>query len=62
MLMLTSDFSIRIQYNIQIIAQVRRKSAQSSQYSLLMESLTSASAVGVRGAMIHLKGTGCLIR
>ena len=30
--------------------------------SLLTESRMSASAVGVRGVIIHLKGTGCLLR
>ena len=29
---------------------------------ILTESWTSASAVGVRGVMIHLKGTGCLLK
>ena len=29
---------------------------------LLTDSRTSASAVGDRGVMIHLKGTGCLLR
>ena len=27
-----------------------------------MESRTSAAAVGVRGVMLHLKGTGCLFK
>ena len=74
--MLTSDVSI--QHNIQIrvmFALVRRNRKDAGEHhhdqssrrsqslqSLLTESRTSASAVGVRGVMIHLKGTGCLLR
>ena len=40
----------------------RQSSLQSSQLSLILtDSRTRASAVGVRGVMTHLKGTGCLL-
>ena len=38
------------------------QTAQSSEWSLLMDSRMSDSAAGDRGVMIHLKGTGCVLR